>query len=243
MSAVDSLDTSLAELTAAIVELCAPRRVILFGSRARGDHRPDSDYDIFVVADSDAERLRESLRDRYRVDVLVDTPERFDRRRDDVGTMEYVVEREGRVLYDRDPAPSVSRVLEGSGQPPESFHEWMNRAAADYQMMELAADKVPDGACFHAHRSAEKFLKAALVFNETPPPRTHSLSELLRMSSPELRTNPSVRDACGVLDSVYDKSRYPHKPMPTSDEVSACVAAAGRVRGATAAYTNTLPGK
>ena len=28
----------------------APDTVILFGSRARGDHRPDSDVDLMVVA-------------------------------------------------------------------------------------------------------------------------------------------------------------------------------------------------
>ena len=28
----------------------APARVILFGSRARGDHRPDSDIDLLVIS-------------------------------------------------------------------------------------------------------------------------------------------------------------------------------------------------
>lgn len=28
-----------------------PQRVLLFGSRARGDNRPDSDYDLLVVSD------------------------------------------------------------------------------------------------------------------------------------------------------------------------------------------------
>jgi uncharacterized protein len=35
---------------AAVAEVCGDRleRVVLYGSRARGDHRPDSDYDIAV---------------------------------------------------------------------------------------------------------------------------------------------------------------------------------------------------
>ena len=41
MARVD--DTLLRRMTAAIVEAADPERVILFGSRARGDAGPDSD--------------------------------------------------------------------------------------------------------------------------------------------------------------------------------------------------------
>ena len=46
-------DALIAEITRTIVEGVNPRRVILFGSRARGDHREDSDVDIFVEMESD----------------------------------------------------------------------------------------------------------------------------------------------------------------------------------------------
>lgn len=32
-----------------ILAAVRPERIILFGSRARGDHRPDSDFDVLVV--------------------------------------------------------------------------------------------------------------------------------------------------------------------------------------------------
>jgi predicted nucleotidyltransferase len=38
----------------AIVRTYAPRRVVLFGSAARGNARPDSDLDLLVVLDDDA---------------------------------------------------------------------------------------------------------------------------------------------------------------------------------------------
>jgi uncharacterized protein len=37
------------------------RRVVLFGSRARGDARDDSDYDVVVVVDRRSPEVRETL--------------------------------------------------------------------------------------------------------------------------------------------------------------------------------------
>ena len=42
-----------AEITRRIVEGFHPQRVVLFGSRARGDAREDSDYDVLIVGPSD----------------------------------------------------------------------------------------------------------------------------------------------------------------------------------------------
>jgi len=40
----------------------APEMVVLYGSRARGDHRPDSDYDLLVVL---SEKDRETVERLY----------------------------------------------------------------------------------------------------------------------------------------------------------------------------------
>ncbi len=40
-------------LLRSMVDRFHPEAVILFGSRARGDHRPDSDWDVLVVVDDD----------------------------------------------------------------------------------------------------------------------------------------------------------------------------------------------
>jgi uncharacterized protein len=43
-------EAALAGVVARLVEALDPQAIWLFGSRARGEHRPDSDFDLLVVA-------------------------------------------------------------------------------------------------------------------------------------------------------------------------------------------------
>jgi len=56
-------DRALAEVVRRLAEAYRPERIYLFGSVARGEAGPDSDYDILVLAPDDAapERLRSRL--------------------------------------------------------------------------------------------------------------------------------------------------------------------------------------
>src|ERR1700730_16010756 len=78
----------LGEMVRRLVEVYSPLRIYLFGSKARGDDGPDSDYDLLVVLPDDAPQ---PLRDGglgYRAllglgvakDVLVCTKTYFDSR-------------------------------------------------------------------------------------------------------------------------------------------------------------------
>ena len=99
----------LAEIEAmvrCIVRRFAPHQVILFGSHARGDARPDSDVDLLVVMPVEGSKrekqieIRIALHDfRIPKDVVVVTPEEFMRKKDVVGTIVRPALREGRVLY------------------------------------------------------------------------------------------------------------------------------------------------
>ena len=90
-----------------IVELAAPQRVILFGSRARGEQRPDSDADLLVIEDevtdqaAEMTRLRRALRSlRIPVDVLVVSGEKFRYWADTPGNVFYEAAHEGQSLYE-----------------------------------------------------------------------------------------------------------------------------------------------
>ena len=96
------------DITQRIVEHLRPRRVVLFGSHARGEADPDSDLDLFVEMETDRrppERAAEvaalfGLR-RWSLDVVVYTPEEVRRLRDVPGTLLSLIEAEGQMLYER----------------------------------------------------------------------------------------------------------------------------------------------
>ncbi len=84
-----------------------PRKIILFGSHARGDAREDSDVDFLVVEEhvssprQEMVRLRDVLSPlRIPVDVLVIAEKDYRERRDWLNTVYYEAEREGKIVYE-----------------------------------------------------------------------------------------------------------------------------------------------
>ncbi|MBM4041099.1 MAG: nucleotidyltransferase domain-containing protein [Planctomycetes bacterium] len=96
------------EIVAKIVDAFHPRRIVMFGSRARGHAGPESDLDLLVEMETDKpprDRIRavDALfaRRRWSMDLLVYTPDEVRRFKDMLGTVLYTIEREGKVLYER----------------------------------------------------------------------------------------------------------------------------------------------
>ncbi len=234
-------DPFLAAATRTIVDRFAPERIVLFGSRARGDHQPESDYDLIVVLESPLDRgerdgpIRDAIQEAGRsVDVTVYTPAEFDVSRHDVGALAFAGETEGQILYDRNPSRWPRHVREKPRGTPPSLAGWVARAESDFatRAVIFAGSPSLDTVAFHAHQAAEKFLKAALVANHVPPPRTHRLADVLARSATELRDDPRLAQACTLLDDLWPKMRYPNERMPTLAETEAAMAAAGEVRAA-----------
>ncbi|HET6401866.1 MAG TPA: nucleotidyltransferase domain-containing protein [Candidatus Kapabacteria bacterium] len=101
-------DALIQEITRRIVEGVNPRRVILFGSRARGDFDTDSDIDIFVemeTQDQPVERrlkVRKLFRDRWwPMDILVYTPEEVRVRENSLASIVPMILSEGKTLYEQ----------------------------------------------------------------------------------------------------------------------------------------------
>ncbi len=100
-------DPTLSEIVRRLVDVYEPERVYLFGSRARGDQDPDSDYDLIVVVPDEAPPSRKRSRLAYEhlwgtgkgADVLVWTRGRFDSRLHLKASLPATVLREGKLLY------------------------------------------------------------------------------------------------------------------------------------------------
>ena len=100
-------DAALSEVVRRLVEAYRPERIYLFGSVARGDAGPDSDYDIMVVVPDDAPPERRRSRAAYTAlwgtgvasDVLVWTASQFDSRLHLAASLPATVIREGRLLH------------------------------------------------------------------------------------------------------------------------------------------------
>ncbi|PYS36667.1 MAG: hypothetical protein DMG14_23975 [Acidobacteria bacterium] len=59
--AVSIDDAKLHEIVRRLVEAVDPDRIVMFGSRARGDARPDSDLDLLIIKDSIEPRHRRAI--------------------------------------------------------------------------------------------------------------------------------------------------------------------------------------
>ena len=92
-----------------LVETFQPEYVYLFGSTARGDTGPDSDYDFMVVvANSQESSYQRSIQGQRALaqfqvakDVLVWTKDQFDKRLHLAASLPATVVREGILVYER----------------------------------------------------------------------------------------------------------------------------------------------
>lgn len=96
----------LDEIVRRIVETAHPRKIILFGSAARGEMGLNSDLDILVVVPSGVHR-RNTARSIYRnligvgvaVDIVVVTEKDIKRYRDNIGMVIKPALEQGKSLY------------------------------------------------------------------------------------------------------------------------------------------------
>jgi uncharacterized protein len=100
-------DPTVSEMVNRLVKAVGPERIYLFGSRARGDARPDSDYDLLVIVghrDGAGFSVERRAYDALwglggAKDVVVMTREQFDRQLGVAASLAATVAREGRLVF------------------------------------------------------------------------------------------------------------------------------------------------
>jgi uncharacterized protein len=221
-----------------------PVAIYLFGSRARGDARADSDYDLMLVLTDDNERVR-SRQDvwqtarspRISVNPFLTRTGSFAWRRHEVGTLEYEVQVDGIRLYPAAGPELRSAGAHDDGEPGSMsarvVSEWLQRVERDLRTARLCCetdDPMPEQAAYHVQQAAEKLTKAALVAARKRPRKSHQIGEFAKRLPPSF----PERARFLALDRFSDYAwahRYPGEeggrvppPVPSVAEARAWIA-------------------
>jgi predicted nucleotidyltransferase len=91
-----------------VVSRFSPEKIILFGSYAQGNTGPDSDLDLLIAMPVNGSKLQKAVEIGVALhdiaiakDLIVVTPQKFEWRKDVIGTIEWPAARQGKVLYAR----------------------------------------------------------------------------------------------------------------------------------------------
>jgi len=103
---VTSIKNILDEIIRRIIDVVHPKKIILFGSAARGEMGPDSDLDLLIIVSSGMHR-RKTAQKIYRnligvgfaADIVVVTENDIELFKDNIGMVIRPALEEGRVLY------------------------------------------------------------------------------------------------------------------------------------------------
>jgi len=99
----------VAQVAASLSQDPRVTKIVLFGSRATGNERADSDIDLLVICEGEPSKFKTIAelskllpwpRD-YSVDILVMGEQRFEETKNLVGGIAYPAHKHGKVLYER----------------------------------------------------------------------------------------------------------------------------------------------
>jgi HEPN domain-containing protein len=111
------------------------------------------------------------------------------------------------------------------------YEDWVRYAEDDYQGALDLLEAHPRIATRLFHESAEKYLKAVLVYRKIEPSRTHNLRLLLSEVDATLSGTSLEVSAAALLTVASPIGRYPSEfSEPTKEEAEALARASGTLR-------------
>ena len=195
-------DPKAVAVARAVYDAVRPESVILFGSRARGDYRPDSDIDLLIISDDHGSRAKRMKAQRTAsdaahrfygdywmgTDVVWMPRDRYDRCRGGINHLAAQAARDGvdmngeKQEYERDPTP----------------FDWADVRQrvinTDRELIALAwlieGDMPQETIGFHAQQALENILKGWISAFGGEYENTHDLERLIAI----IRNNPDEMD-------------------------------------------------
>ncbi len=111
--------------------------------------------------------------------------------------------------------------------------EWAHKAECDWltatHLLTLQQDFVIDAVQFHAQQSAEKYLKALMVFHGLSVPKTHDIEALVGALGHLIDLDVSVEEL-RLLSTAAVVSRYPGPGKSGHADAEATVKIARKIR-------------
>ncbi|HPO50988.1 MAG TPA: nucleotidyltransferase domain-containing protein [Spirochaetota bacterium] len=102
------MDDNFNEIINILINKFNPEKIILFGSRARGNSNENSDYDLLLLKKGIKNKIKETqeiyknlLGLNLAVDILIETPEDYEINKLNKFTVYSNIDKEGKILYER----------------------------------------------------------------------------------------------------------------------------------------------
>ncbi len=195
-------DPKAVAVARAVYDAVRPDSVILFGSRARGDHRADSDIDLLVISDDHASRdarmkarkaasdaARQIYGDYFGADLVWMPRDKYQECRGGINHVAAQAARDGVDMngekedYEHDPERSFDWA---------DVRQWVINADRNLSDMDtlIAGSGSQEAIGFHAQQALENILKGWISAFGAEYGNTHELEELLSI----IRNNPDEND-------------------------------------------------
>jgi HEPN domain-containing protein/predicted nucleotidyltransferase len=203
-----------------IRRVSTPVKVVLFGSRARGDFDAESDYDVLVVLSDEAELKIEREKLESAVAKLPASVQLLVKRWSEYEAMSGVtvglwrnIREEGVVLYER-ALPNLIKPLEMKTNQ-DIAKTLLEKAKVDSESARILSEHLNqmEAIGFHCQQAVEKALKAVLAYRDVHFPRTHELGEILKLLVAngivfDERLNEAVKLNEFAVDMRYDTVQF-----------------------------------
>jgi len=214
------------QMAARIAAEYQPEQIILYGSQATNQIRPDSDIDLFVVKQAQesyvkrcatVRRIVRDLSGKVAVSPIVLTPEEIDKRLDRGDQFIQQIFARGIHLYHapndwpRNRRPLLEGLRMATKQKDSLYPQnWLRVAERDWQRVEKRlAEGDQEDAGFRLQQALEKYLKAFLLANGWELDKTHDLTKLLAETIKYKNELNLFSDLCERVENYYMADRYP----------------------------------